>query len=72
MTLGGRRVAVRRPRPRALWHMYRLLLPGEDEFRDQVVRAIEPQAAFTETATFVGRDLPVRPRVLRPGAAIAP
>ena len=44
--------------PPTLWHMYRLLLPSEDEFRDEVVRAIEPQAAFTETATFFGRDLP--------------
>jgi len=44
--------------PPTLWHMYRLLLPSEDEFRDSVVRAIEPYAAFTETATFFARDLP--------------
>lgn len=44
--------------PPTLWHMYRLLLPSEDEFRDRVVRAIEPDAAFTETSTFFGRDLP--------------
>ena len=44
--------------PPTLWHMYRLLLPSEEEFRDRVVRAIEPQASFTETATFFGRDLP--------------
>jgi hypothetical protein len=41
-----------------LWHMYRLLLPSEEEFRDRIVRAIEPKPSFVETAVFFGRDLP--------------
>src|SRR5215211_6426 len=41
-----------------LWHMYRLLLPSEEEFRERIVRAIEPKASFVETAIFFGRDLP--------------
>jgi hypothetical protein len=41
-----------------LWHMYRLLLPSEEEFRERIVRAIEPKPSFVETAIFFGRDLP--------------
>lgn len=41
-----------------LWHLYRILLPSEQEFREHVIRAIESRPAFTAPATFFGRDLP--------------
>ncbi len=44
--------------PPTLWHMYRMLLPGETVFREHVVRAIYGDPRFTDTATFFGRDLP--------------
>ncbi len=44
--------------PPTLWHMYRILLPSEEEFREQVVNAIYGDSRFTDTATFFGRDLP--------------
>jgi hypothetical protein len=52
-----------------LWHMYRLLLPSEEEFRERIVRAIEPKPTFVETAIFFGRDLPDD---LRAAPALAP
>lgn len=44
--------------PPTLWHMYRLLLPSENVFREHVVRSIYGDPRFTDTATFFGRDLP--------------
>lgn len=41
-----------------LWHMYRMLLPGETVFREHVVRSIYGDPRFADTATFFGRDLP--------------
>jgi len=45
--------------PPTLWHMYRMLMPGEAAFREQVVVALLPDSRFTDTATFFGRELPV-------------
>lgn len=44
--------------PPTLWHMYRMLLPAEESFRERVVNAIMPNPRFTDTATFFGRELP--------------
>lgn len=44
--------------PPTLWHMYRLLLPGEVSFRERVVEALYMDTRFADTATFFGRELP--------------
>ena len=44
--------------PPTLWHMYRMLLPAEESFRERVVHAIMPDPRFADTATFFGRELP--------------
>ncbi len=44
--------------PPNLWHMYRLLLPNEEAFREHVVEAIFSDPRYTDSATFFGRDLP--------------
>jgi hypothetical protein len=44
--------------PPTLWHMYRMLLPSEEAFRERVVHAIMPDPRFADTATFFGRELP--------------
>jgi hypothetical protein len=44
--------------PPTLWDMYRMLLPAENTFREQVVAALLPEPGFTDTVTFFGRELP--------------
>jgi hypothetical protein len=44
--------------PPSLWHMYRMLLPSEVEFREHVVNAIYGDHRFVDTTTFFARDLP--------------
>ena len=44
--------------PPSLWHMYRMLLPAEESFRERVVHALMPDPRFADTATFFGRELP--------------
>jgi hypothetical protein len=44
--------------PPTLWHMYRMLLPGESLFRERVTGALLSDPRFADTATFFGRELP--------------
>jgi hypothetical protein len=44
--------------PPTLWHMYRMLMPSESMFREQIVSALMPDARYVDTVTFFGRELP--------------
>ena len=44
--------------PPTLWTMYRMLLPPEAAFRQQVVSSLLPESAYIDTASFFGRELP--------------
>jgi hypothetical protein len=44
--------------PPTLWHMYRMLMPSEVTFREQIVAALMPDARYVDTVTFFGRELP--------------
>jgi hypothetical protein len=45
--------------PPTLWHMYRILMPSEETFRERVVEALMPDPRYVDTATFFGRELPI-------------
>jgi hypothetical protein len=55
--IGATRAGALEGQP-TLWHMYRILMPGEVSFRDKVVQALYPDPRYAETATFFGRELP--------------
>ena len=44
--------------PPTLWHMYRMLMPSEQTFRERIVKALMPNPRFVDTVTFFGRELP--------------
>ncbi|HXE43790.1 MAG TPA: hypothetical protein VN635_01195 [Conexibacter sp.] len=56
-TIAGARAGALSEAP-SLWHMYRMLLPSEVEFREHVVSAIYDDPRFVDTTTFFARDLP--------------
>ncbi|MBA2523577.1 MAG: hypothetical protein H0V25_09660, partial [Solirubrobacterales bacterium] len=55
--IGGSRAGVIEGPP-TLWHMYRMLIPIEVEFRRRVVESLYADPSYTDTATFFGRELP--------------
>jgi hypothetical protein len=55
--IGASRTGVLEGQP-TLWHMYRILMPAEQAFRERVVEALSVEPRYADTATFFGRDLP--------------